>query len=117
MFTVLMIYLVVALVIFVAALINEICFPDPDNEYSRIAILAQCIAAAVFWPLICFALIIIRAGDWFFLPRKGKGSMGGTCGFCNAYYYRQMPGYAELEKARLAERMLNNKSKNKYMSE
>jgi hypothetical protein len=98
MLTVLMIYLIVALVIFVAALISEILSPDPDKEYSGIKIFAQCVAAAVSWPLIVIALIILRVGNWFFLPRKGKGSMGGTCGFCNAYYYRQMPGYTGPDK-------------------
>ncbi|MFT7009891.1 MAG: hypothetical protein ACJAXJ_004447 [Colwellia sp.] len=98
MFTVLMIYLVVAVVIFVAALISEILSPDPGREYSGIAILAQCVAAAVSWPLIVITLIILQVGNWFFLPRKGKGSMGGTCGFCNAYYYRQMPGYTGPDK-------------------
>lgn len=95
MYIVMMIYLVVALVIFVAALISEIRSPEPGREYSGIAILAQCIAGAVSWPLIVIALIILRVGDWFLALRRSKG---GTCGFCNAYYYSQMPGYKGTEK-------------------
>jgi hypothetical protein len=73
MYIVLMIYLVVALVFFVAALISEIRSPEPGRECSRIAILVQCVAEAVSWPLILLALIIIPVGDWFF---RSKSIMG-----------------------------------------
>ncbi|MGK0272501.1 MAG: hypothetical protein ACI88H_003173 [Cocleimonas sp.] len=96
MFTVLMIYLVVAVVRFFVILIGHIRSPDPDREYSRKDILSECATVAVFWPVVDGVLLLFRVGDWFFLPRSNN--KGGTCGFCNAYYYRQMPGYKGTEK-------------------
>lgn len=95
MFTVLMIYLAVAPVRFVIVLIGHIRSPDPAGKYSRSDILAECTSVALLWPVVDGVLLFFRVGDWFFYLLRDTGP---TCGFCNAYYYRQTPGYFGPEK-------------------
>jgi hypothetical protein len=88
---VLMVYLAVAGVLFLMCFLSYAFVTEAEEKtYSLIEKLINSAAAPLLWPALLIGALILLVME---VREHYSKSDGPTCGFCNAYYYRQLPGY------------------------